>query len=101
MKFKDGVVVVAGSVGGTGQALVHRFAELGARIVRADIRQETEVPSVPGRFVRTDVSSEREVKALIDDVLAHEGCIDLFMSNAGIYLPMDATATESEWQRII
>jgi NAD(P)-dependent dehydrogenase (short-subunit alcohol dehydrogenase family) len=104
MPFTDRVVVVTGSSRGIGHALAQRFAAAGARLVLADIESGEDVRLADGklaRFVRTDVGSESDVKALVDSVLVSEGQIDLFASNAGISIEMDASAAEADWQRIV
>jgi NAD(P)-dependent dehydrogenase (short-subunit alcohol dehydrogenase family) len=41
------------------------------------------------------------VKALVEDVITAEGVIDLFISNAGIHIEIDARAPEADWQKVI
>jgi NAD(P)-dependent dehydrogenase (short-subunit alcohol dehydrogenase family) len=104
MPFTERVAVVTGSSRGIGHALSKRLADAGARVVLADVEGGGDVrlaDGTPARFVRTDVGREADVKALVDDVLGREGRIDLFASNAGIHLEMDAGAPEADWQRIV
>ena len=104
MQFIDRVVVVTGPSRGIGQALAKRVAAAGARFVLADIESREDVRLADGklaRFVRTDVGSASDVKALVDSVHASEGQIDLFASNAGVSIEMDASAAEADWQRIV
>jgi NAD(P)-dependent dehydrogenase (short-subunit alcohol dehydrogenase family) len=80
---------------GIGQALAKRLAATGARLVLADVESGADVRLADGtlaRFVRTDVGSESDVQALVDSVLASEGQIDLFDSNARIPIEMGASA---------
>jgi NAD(P)-dependent dehydrogenase (short-subunit alcohol dehydrogenase family) len=104
MPFTDRVVVVTGSSRGIGHALARRLAAAGARVVLADVESGEDVRLADGtraRFVRTDVGREPDVKALVEGVLGREGRIDLFASNAGIHVRMDAGAPEADWQRIV
>lgn len=93
MDLNHQVVVVTGAAGGIGAALVNQFKSEGAIVIGSDLKQPEQTSA--NRFVISDMSSEVGVKALIDDVLAHEGRIDLFCSNAGIALPMDPMSPEN------
>jgi NAD(P)-dependent dehydrogenase (short-subunit alcohol dehydrogenase family) len=75
----------------------------GARFVLADhVEPDEPAAGLTGaRFVRTDVGEEAGIRALARHVLVREGCIDVFVSNAGMTIGMDALALEDDWQRII
>ena len=93
MELKDKVVVVTGAAGGIGAALVDQFRSEGATVIGSDLKVPEQTQA--NRFLINDISTEDGVKSLIDDVLAHEGRIDLFCSNAGIALPIDAFSPEN------
>lgn len=100
------VAVVTGGGSGIGLASARRMAEEGARIVIADIDPEggaKAASEVDGLFVRTDVTSEDDVRALFDT--AHEiyGSVDVAFNNAGISPPDDdsiLTTGLDAWQRV-
>jgi NAD(P)-dependent dehydrogenase (short-subunit alcohol dehydrogenase family) len=96
------VVVVTGGGSGIGRALARRFAADGARhVVVADIAGAQAVADeIGGQAVPTDVSLESDVVALIDQVEASHGPIDLFCSNAGIGVFGGAEVPDDEWDRI-
>ena len=76
--------VVTGGASGIGLATVKRFAEAGARVVIADIRDAEELArEVDGLFVKTDVTQEDQVKALMDTTAERYGRIDVVINNAG------------------
>jgi NAD(P)-dependent dehydrogenase (short-subunit alcohol dehydrogenase family) len=88
--------------------LCERLAAQGAAaIVAADIN-EAGAQEVADRIVdrcnslavKTDVSREAEVRALVERGIEHCRHIDLFCSNAGIFIPGDETVATEEWQRI-
>lgn len=104
MKLQGKIAVVTGAASGIGHALAKRFAAEGATVVLSDIRGDSEQlrnDPVAGRFVQADMSNEAGVKALVEDVKANEGRVDLFASNAGVAFKMDITASDDEWNKII
>ena len=85
-------VVVTGAASGLGFAMAEVLADCGARVTLADIdaeRLEDVTASLVerGGSVRAfvvDVSDESLVEALIEDVVAAEGGLDVVFANAGI-----------------
>ncbi len=91
--FARKTAVVTGGAMGIGYGIVLRFLEAGANVVVADLdekvgNEKSEVLKKDGKnvlFVKTDVSSEKEVKNLIAQTLDHFSGLDIFVNNAGIY----------------
>lgn len=78
------IAVVTGGASGIGLATVKRFAEAGAKVVIADITDAAELAKdVDGLFIRTDVTQEDQVKALMDKTAETYGRIDIVINNAG------------------
>jgi NAD(P)-dependent dehydrogenase (short-subunit alcohol dehydrogenase family) len=82
------VAVITGSTSGIGARSAELFVTQGARVVLAGRREERgrrlalslgEAAS----FIRTDVTVEGEVKAMIDHALSRFGRLDCLMNNAG------------------
>lgn len=87
MDVHSKVVVVTGGASGIGLALARRFVQEGAVVVTSDRNAELgaqKAQQIGARFVCADMSTEAGVQGLIGDVLAREGRIDLFCSNAGV-----------------
>jgi NAD(P)-dependent dehydrogenase (short-subunit alcohol dehydrogenase family) len=89
MMLKDKVALVTGGTSGIGRATAIAFGAAGAKVVFSG-RREVERTSAMIRelgaeclFVRSDVSSEPEVKALIEKTVATYGKIDFAFNNAG------------------
>jgi len=108
MEVAGKVIVVTGGAVGIGRALVERFAKAGAKhLVVIDINEaeaSAVAASVDGTARRVDVASATEIAALVEEIEATIGPIDLFCSNAGI-LPVDtdpnnaASTPQAEWTR--
>ena len=78
------IAVVTGGAAGIGLATVNRFAKAGATVVIADINDATKLAkSLNGLYVKTDVSNEKQVKALMDKTARKYGRIDIVINNAG------------------
>ncbi|MFG3287195.1 SDR family NAD(P)-dependent oxidoreductase [Streptomyces sp. NPDC048179] len=93
-------VVVTGGASGIGQGLATRFAAEGARVVVSDLAAQPPAGTAGLRYVRADVSEEADIERLVADVLAHEGRIDLFCSNAGIGHEMDPMTPQGVWDKV-
>src|SRR5947209_7544006 len=88
MELADRHVVVTGAGSGIGRALARRFAAEGAGgVVVADLDEQS-AQAVAAEFgglaVKTDVSREQDISALVETAKARYGPIDLFFSNAGV-----------------
>lgn len=100
------VAVITGGCGGIGLATARRFAEEGARVVLADIDDDTgkEVAAeVDGLYRHCDVTSADEVNALFAGVNDAYGRVDIAFNNAGISPPDDESILETDadvWQRV-
>jgi NAD(P)-dependent dehydrogenase (short-subunit alcohol dehydrogenase family) len=97
-------VVVTGGANGIGRALCERFAKEGAAgisVVDLDEANAAKVAeSVGGQSYRVDVGRRSEIEALVRDVEADAGPIDLFVSNAGIAIPGGPEVDVESWNRI-
>ena len=85
------VAIVTGGTSGIGERIVELFVEEGAKVVVAARREQegAELEKRLGvRFIRTDVSSEIDVKAMVDHAVKLFGRVDCLVNNAGIPSPM-------------
>ncbi len=82
--LKEKVAVVTGGASGIGLATVKRFAQAGANVVIADITESSKLAKeVNGLFIKTDVTQEEQVKALMAQTAEAYGRIDIVINNAG------------------
>src|SRR3981081_3461996 len=85
------VVLITGALTGIGRATALAFAHEGARVVvsgRHDDEGQKLAPELrnlgtEAEFVRTDVRHEKEVKDLVDKIIARFGRLDIAVNNAG------------------
>ena len=90
MRLADSVAVVTGAASGIGAGLAARFAAEGATVVGADLRASDGVRAC-------DVTDSSAVAALVRDVIAEHGRIDLFCSNAGIATGVGLDDPDDRW----
>jgi NAD(P)-dependent dehydrogenase (short-subunit alcohol dehydrogenase family) len=93
MNRLDGkVAIVTGAATGLGHETAVLYAEEGARVVVADVREREAEQTIEriraaggdALFVRTDVSSSADVQALIEMTERHYGALHVMTANAGI-----------------
>jgi len=92
MRLKGKVAIVTGAARGIGRAIALRFAEEGARVAIADVREDDgrctvgmiEAAGGEATFVATDVSIAQQVHAMVETVLERWGTIDILVNDAGI-----------------
>ncbi|WP_419662980.1 short-chain dehydrogenase/reductase [Desulfosarcina variabilis str. Montpellier] len=103
MNLKNKVVVVTGGASGIGAALCRRFAEEEAKVVVVDIDAAgaAALAEEIGAFgLGCDVTREADVVNVVEKTQAHWGPIDLFCSNAGIFIRGDIDVDNARWQKI-
>jgi 2,5-dichloro-2,5-cyclohexadiene-1,4-diol dehydrogenase 1 len=85
-------IIVTGGASGIGEAAVRLFAENGARVTAADVSaergQEIAVElrdkGLEVQFIRTDIASESDVRAMVDFAEQEYGRLDGAFNNAAI-----------------
>jgi len=91
-KLDGKVAVITGAASGMGHATAIRFAREGAAVVVADLNSQageatiSEIAAAGGRavFQHTDVSSEGDIKSMIERAVKEFGRLDITYNNAGI-----------------
>jgi 2-dehydro-3-deoxy-D-gluconate 5-dehydrogenase len=95
LSLQGKVAIVTGGAKGIGRAIAYRLAEAGAQVLVADFdeaaaQQTAEEYTQKGwamRAIKTDVSSEVDIKAMIQKAVDDFGTVDILVNNAGIYPP--------------
>lgn len=103
MELENKTVVITGAAQGIGRGLAERFSHEGARVVCSDVDiagANLVAEQIGGQAYPCDVSSEAQIKALIDFVEKTVGPIDLFCANAGILTLGGLDVADEDWDRI-
>ncbi len=90
MQFKDKVIVITGSSKGLGFLLAEKFIQDGAQVVlssRGKESFENAASSLGSMGILCDVSKEDDVENLATEVVSKFGRIDIWINNAGIWIP--------------
>ncbi|KAI7750716.1 hypothetical protein M8C21_013018 [Ambrosia artemisiifolia] len=88
-RLEGKIAIVTGGAGGIGAATVRLFTNHGAKVVIADINDESGLSLATSLFplatyVHCNVSSEAEVQTLVDSTMSRYGRVDILFNNAGV-----------------
>jgi NAD(P)-dependent dehydrogenase (short-subunit alcohol dehydrogenase family) len=108
-KLEGKVAVITGAASGLGRATAIRFAKEGASVVAADLNSQggellvSEIAAAGGKAVyqRTDATSEKDIKAIVERAVKEFGRLDITYNNAGVIGATGSieTTTEEEWDK--
>ena len=109
-RLEKKIAFVTGAGSGIGESIARLFAQQGAHVVLADLREDgaqqvaREIQEAGGsaRVQSLDVAEESQVKAAIEQVAALEGRLDILVNNAGISHVGSLLETSLEdWERLM
>ncbi|MCU0505589.1 MAG: glucose 1-dehydrogenase [Chloroflexi bacterium] len=112
MRLSEKVSIITGGGSGMGRTASLMFAAEGAKVVVADFSEEGGEETVrlvreaggEATFVRTDISSEADAKAMVDHAVATYGRVDTLYNNAGIMPEEDHSVIDTPvdaWDRVM
>jgi NAD(P)-dependent dehydrogenase (short-subunit alcohol dehydrogenase family) len=107
--FSGKTALVTGGTSGIGKTTALEFARAGARVVVSGRREKeganvvAEIQKLDGlaAFIRTDISKEADVKAMVDFTVTTYGRLDIAFNNAGVeWMGTLDQATEADYRRV-
>jgi len=111
LSFEGKVALVTGAASGMGLATARAFAEAGAAVVLADVREglakaEAQKLKDAGHkaiAVPCDVSEEAQVAVIVERAVSEFGRLDAAFNNAGVMarIAFTADSTREDWERVI
>ncbi len=117
LNLEGKIAIVTGGACGIGKAVCEGLAEVGARVVIADVNEkgaQQVAAELKEKFggehisTETDVTSKASVDAMIQTALGTFGRIDILVNNAGINIPrllVDPAGkeelTEAIWDKVV
>jgi len=102
--------IITGGAKGIGYGIAYRLAEAGAKVLIADLDEETAKKTAQelvgkgwsAEPIRVDVSNEEDVARMVSTCKDKFGSVDILVNNAGIYPPVSlAQMTEDNFEKVI
>jgi NAD(P)-dependent dehydrogenase (short-subunit alcohol dehydrogenase family) len=112
MRLKGKIALITGGGAGIGRACVELFCQEGARVIVGELNEDTGTKvqdlmrrqNYDCRFIQTDVSQPESVKALVDQIIADYGRIDILYNNVGgstlTDAPVNLAPFEEFWKKM-
>lgn len=108
MEPLEGVALVTGSSSGIGEGIARRLAAEGMTVVvnSASSRENGEALAreIGGSYISADISDDDQSRAMVDEVVARHGRLDLLVNNAGTTQVIPHSELEAAnrevWRRI-
>ncbi len=112
MRLRDKVCIITGAGSGMGRTAALMFAAEGAKVVVAEFSEAAGSETVrlvreaggEATFIKTDVASEADAKAMVDRAVATYDRVDVLYNNAGIMPEADHSVTDTDvhtWDRVM
>lgn len=110
-KLENKTAIVTGAASGMGKAIAQLFAQEGANVIAADLKQD-EIDAVVNLILQNggkahgvicNVADENDTKKLIGTALEKFNTVDILVNNAGVmddFYPVDEVTNEL-WQRVM
>jgi NAD(P)-dependent dehydrogenase (short-subunit alcohol dehydrogenase family) len=110
MRLANKTAIVTGAGSGIGRAIAELFAREGAKVLIAELEEATGQEAVAtitaaggtARFIRTDVGSENDCRAMAEAAEEHFGPVHILVNNAAAFVfgKVDG-ATKADWEKVL
>lgn len=98
-RLEGKVAIATGAATGIGEAIAHKFAKQGAKVLVNGLPDDPvdavveAIREYGGDAIayKGDISQENEAKACVEAAIAHFGQIDILINNAGVFLAVAET----------
>ena len=104
--FKNKKILITGSTGGIGKALVKKFTSLEGNVLATGTKNEKldllkkEFPEI--NILKFDISGHSKIEEFIENVNSQLTSLDVVVNNAGIALDnLSIRMKNEEWQKVI
>ena len=106
INFKNKNILITGSSGGIGNALVKKFVSLGGNVLGGGTKAEKldqikkTYPNI--KVKKFNLSEHSRIEEFIDDVFLELGGLDILINNAGTNVDnLSLRMKEEEWKKVI
>jgi 3-oxoacyl-[acyl-carrier protein] reductase len=103
------IAIVTGAGQGMGQAFAEKLCRAGAHVAVAELNAESGrhaadalvEAGMSASFYHVDVTDTGAVNAMVDDLVARFGRVDILINNAGIFVGGPSEQVEDDWERML
>jgi ribitol 2-dehydrogenase len=101
------VILITGASSGIGRAMARLLAGEGAQLAlsaRSADKMQALAAEIGGNplIIPADMTKPSEVDAMVEQAIGHYGKVDIFLANAGIYVPGEAVEGDpAAWEEMI
>jgi NAD(P)-dependent dehydrogenase (short-subunit alcohol dehydrogenase family) len=106
-KLQDKVAIITGAAQGIGLGIARVFVAEGARVLLADLSDDPGAAAARdlgerAAYAHADVTSEDDIRALVETAVARFGRLDIVVNNAGVVAVQTVEQSSvADWDRVM